>query len=100
VTSFSPSALEGVLAPSKLRKDGIRLGVVGVASIVYALLFEQALVDVLLLAVNGFGVLVATIAIVVALSAARRHGRRALGAAAVYGGCLALHVLAIVLIVA
>jgi hypothetical protein len=91
--------LVGALTPVKLRKDGVRLGVVSVLSIVYALLFDHSVLNVLLIAVNGFGVLVATLALVVAATAIRRHGRAALVALAVYGACLLGHVAAIVLLV-
>ena len=93
------SQIVGALTPAKLRKDGIRLGLVSVPSIVYALLFDHPILDVLLIAVNGFGVLVATVAFIVACTAIRRHGR-ALIAFAVYGACLAGHVAAIVLLLA
>ena len=87
------------LTPAKLRKDGIRLGLVSVLSIGYALVFDQPILNVLLIAVNGFGLLVATIAVVVAGTAIRRHGRAALIGLAVYGACLMGHVVAIVLLV-
>lgn len=90
--------LIGALTPEKLRKDGLRLSLVSVLSIVYALLFDQPVLNVLLIAVNGFGVLVATLALVVAGTAIRRHGRAALIALAVYGACLVGHVVAIVLL--
>jgi len=97
---IAPSGqLIDTLTPAKLRKDGIRLGVLSVLSIGYALLFDQPVLNVLLIAVNGFGVLVATIAVVVAGTAIRRHGQAALIGLAVYGACLIGHVLAIVLLV-
>ena len=98
---ISPSSqLVDALAPAKLRKDGIRLGLVSVLSIAYALLFDHPVLNVLLIAVNGFGVLVAVLALVVACTAIRRHGRRAALALAVYGACLFGHVVAIVLLLA
>jgi hypothetical protein len=90
--------LVDALTPRKLRRDGIRLGVVAVVSIVYSLLFEQRVLDVVLIAVNGFGALIATLALIVAAVAIRRHGRAALIAVAVYGACLAAHLAAIVLL--
>ena len=96
---ISPAGqLAGALAPAKLRKDGIRLGLIAGLSILYALVFEQRLLDVLLIVLNGFGVLVGTIALIVALVATRRQGRAALIALAVYGACTAGHVAAIVLL--
>ena len=92
--------LISALTPAKLRKDGIRLALVSVLSIVYALLFDQPVLNVLLIAVNGFGVLVASLALVVAGTAIRRHGREALIALAVYGACLLGHVVAILLLLA
>jgi hypothetical protein len=97
---IAPSGqLIDALTPAKLRKDGTRLGLVSVLSIGYALLFDQPVLNVLLIAVNGFGVLVATIAVVVAGTAIRRHGRAALIGLAVYGACLLGHIVAIVLLV-
>lgn len=90
--------LISALTPVKLRKDGVRLGLVSVLSIVYALLFDQPVLNVLLIALNGFGVLVATLALVVAATAIRRHGLTALIALAVYGACLLGHVVAIILL--
>lgn len=99
MSPLSPSSqLADALAPVKLRKDGIRLGLVALLSIAYTLVFEQRLVDVLLIAVNGFGVLVGALALIFALFAIRRHGRAALIALAVYGACTAGHVAAIVLL--
>ena len=96
---LAPSGqLVDALSPSKLRKDGIRLGLLSVLSIVYALLFEQRIVDVLLIALNGIGALVAALAVIVAATAARRHGRAALLGLGVYGACLAGHVAAILLL--
>jgi len=97
--SMSPSGqLVGALAPAKLRKDGIRLGLVGALSIISALVLEQQLLEVVLIALNGFGVVVGTLALVVACFALRRHGRAALLALAVYGACLAGHLTAIILL--
>jgi hypothetical protein len=90
--------LSDALGPAKLRKDGVRLGLLSVLSIVYALLFEQRMLDVVLIALNGIGVLVAALAAVVAFSAIRRHGRAALLALGVYGACLAGHVAAVLLL--
>ena len=90
--------LVDALGPAKLRKDGIRLGLLAALSIVYALLIEQAIVDVVLIALNGAGALVATLAAVVAATAIRRHGRPALLALGVYGACLAGHVAAVLLL--
>lgn len=99
MSPVSPSnQLVDALTPAKLRKDGIRLGLVSVLSIVYALLFDQPVLNVLLIAVNAFGVLVATLALIVACTAIRRSGRAALIALTVYGACLAGHVVAIVLL--
>ncbi len=42
MSPLSPSSqLVDALSPSKLRKDGIRLGLVAVLSIIYALVLEQ-----------------------------------------------------------
>lgn len=99
MSPLSPSSqLADALAPVKLRKDGIRLGLVALLSIAYTLVFEQRLVDVLLIAVNGFGVLIGALALIFAFFAIRRHGRAALIALAVYGACTAGHVAAIVLL--
>ena len=57
------------LASAKLRKDGLRLGLLAALSIVYALLFEQPILDVVLIAVNGIGALVATLATIVTATA-------------------------------
>ena len=99
---MSPLAPAGqlvdTLTPAKLRKDGLRLGLVAAASIVYALLYEQAVVDVILIALNGIGALVATIAVIVAAAAIRRHGRAAVPAVAVYGACLVGHLAALALL--
>ena len=83
------SATRSALA--KLRKDGVRLGQLSALSIVYALLFEQPILDVVLIALNGIGALVAALAAVVAFTAIRRQGRAALLALGVYGACLAGH---------
>ena len=91
--------LADALAPTKLRKDGIRLGLVGTFSIVYALLFDQRVLDVLLIGLNGFGVLIGALALIFAAVAIRQHGRAAVIALVVYGGCLLGHVVAIVLLV-
>lgn len=99
VSPISPSShMAGALAPAKVRRDGIRLGLVAVLSIVYALVLDQTVVDVLLIVLNGFGVLVAGLALVVSAATFRRHGRAALVALAVYGACLAGHVAALVLL--
>jgi hypothetical protein len=99
MTSISPSGqLVDALTPAKLRKDGIRLGLFAVLSIVYALVLEQRVLDILLIALNGVGVLVSTLALIVACFALRRHGRAALTALAVYGACLVGHLAAIVLL--
>jgi hypothetical protein len=98
---LSPSSqLVDALSPSKLRKDGIRLGLVAGLSIIYALVLEQPVVDVLLIGLNGIGVLVGALALIVALVAMRRQKRVALIAAAVYGACTAGHIAAIVLLLA
>jgi Na+/proline symporter len=94
----TPGQLADALTPRKLRRDGIRLGLVAVLSILYALVFEQAVLDIVLVALNGFGVLVAALALIVAALAIRRHGRAAAIALAVYGACLAGHLAAIVLL--
>jgi hypothetical protein len=94
----STSHLAGALAPAKLRKDGIRLGLIAVLSILYAIAFEQPVVDVLLIGVNGFGVLIGTLAVAFAAFAIRRHGRAAALALAVYGACTAAHLAAIILL--
>lgn len=99
---MSPTAptshFAGALTPAKLRMDGVRLGLVALVSIIYAVAFEQPVVDVLLIGVNGFGVLVGMLALVVAAVGIRRHGRAAIIALAVYGTCTAAHLLAIVLL--
>lgn len=94
----TPGQVADALTPRKLRRDGIRLGLVSVLSILYALVFEQAVLDIVLVALNGFGVLVAALALIVAGFAIRRHGRAALIALAVYGACLAGHLAAILLL--
>ena len=94
----SSSQLANALTPKKLRTDGIRLGLLAVLSIIYALLFDQRVLDILLIALNGFGALIGTLALIFALVASRRHGRAALLAAAVYGACTAGHIAAIVLL--
>ena len=94
----SSSHLASALTPTKLRKDGIRLGLVAGLSIIYAVAFEQPVLDVLLIGLNGFGVLVGVLALLFALSASRQHGRAAFIALAVYGVCTAAHVAAIVLL--
>ncbi len=94
----SSSHLAGALSPTKLRKDGIRLGLVASLSIIYALAFEQRVLDILLVVLNGFGVFVGVLALLFAFFAIRRHGRAALIAVAVYGACTAGHVAAIVLL--
>jgi hypothetical protein len=99
MSPLSPSTqLVGAFAPAKLRKDGIRLGLVAGLSIVYALAFEQAVVDVLLIGLNAIGVLVTAVAAIVAVAAISRHGRVAGIALAVYGSCLLGHVAALVLL--
>jgi hypothetical protein len=96
---IAPSGqLVDALSPSKLRKDGIRLGLLSVLSIVYALLFEQRILDIVLIGLNGIGALVAALAFVVAAIAVRRHGRAALLGLGVYGACLAGHVAAVLLL--
>ena len=101
MSPLSPSSqLVDALSPSKLRKDGIRLGLVAVLSIIYALVLEQPVVDVLLIGLNGVGVLVGALALIVAIVAIRRQRRVALTAAVVYGACTAGHVAAIVLLLA
>ena len=90
--------ISDTLGPAKLRKDGVRLGLLSALSIVYALLFEQPILDVVLIALNGIGVLVAALAAVVAFTAIRRQGRAALLALGVYGACLAGHVAAVLLL--
>ena len=99
---MAPISLSGqladVLGPAKLRKDGLRLGLLAALSIVYALLFEQRIVDVLLIGLNVIGALVAALAVVVAVSAIGRHGRAALLGLGVYGACLAGHVVAVLLL--
>jgi hypothetical protein len=72
--------------------------VVAVVSIVYAIAFAQPVLDVLLLGVNGFGVLIGTLALAFAAFAVRQHGRAAVAALAVYGACTAAHLVAIVLL--
>jgi hypothetical protein len=99
VSPISPSSqLATALAPRKLRKDGIRLGLIAAISIIYTLLFEQPVFDVLLIVVNSFGVLVGTLALIFACFAVRQYGRAALIALAVYGACTAGHVAAILLL--
>ena len=99
MTPLSPSLqLVGAFAPAKLRKDGIRLGVVAALSIVYALIFEQPVVGVLLIVLNGIGLFVAAVAAIVAVAALRRHGRVAGVALAVYAACLLGHLAALVLL--
>ena len=90
--------ISDTLGPAKLRKDGGRLGLLSALSIVYALLFEQPILDVVLIALNGIGVLVAALAAVVAFTAIRRQGRAALLALGVYGACLVGHVAAVLLL--
>ena len=90
--------ISDTLGPAKLRKDGVRLGLLSALSIVYALLFEQPILDVVLIALNGIGVLVAALAAVVAFTAIRRQGRAALLALGVYGACLAGHLAAVFLL--
>lgn len=92
------SQLAGALAPAKLRKDGIRLGLVAVLSLIYAIAFEQPVLDVLLIGLNGFGVLIGTLALAFAAFAVRRHGRAAVIALCVYGACTAAFLAAIVLL--
>jgi hypothetical protein len=92
------SHFSGALAPAKLRKDGIRLGIVAVVSIVYAVTFEQPVLDVLLIGLNGFGVLVGLLALGFVAVGIRQHGRAAVVALAVYGACTAAHLLAIFLL--
>jgi hypothetical protein len=99
VAPLAPSGqLVDTFAPAKLRKDGLRLGLLAALSIVYALPFEQAVLDVVLIALNGIGAVVATLAAVVAATAIRRHGRPALLALGVYGACLAGLVAAVLLL--
>lgn len=99
MSPLTPSSqLADALAPPKLRKDGIRLGLVALLSVVYTLVFEQRLMDVLLVVLNGFGVLVGALALIFAFVAIRRHGRAAVIALAVYGACTAGHAAAIVLL--
>jgi hypothetical protein len=90
--------LADALTPQKLRRDGIRLGLLAIVSIVYSLVLEQPILDVLLIALNGLGMLVGTLAVVVSAFAVRRHSRPALIALAAYGACLAGHLTAIVLL--
>jgi hypothetical protein len=90
--------LSDAFGPAKLRKDGVRLGLLSALSIVYALLFEQPILDVVLIALNGIAALVAALAVVVAFTAIRRQGRAAVLAFAVYGACLAGHVAAVLLL--
>jgi hypothetical protein len=100
VAPIAPSGqLIDSLAPAKLRKDGLRLGLLAALSIVYALLFEQPILDVVLIALNGIGAVVAILAVIVAGTAIRRHGRPALLALGVYAACLAGHVAAVLLLV-
>jgi hypothetical protein len=99
MSPIAPSShLAAALAPTKLRKDGIRLGLIAVISIVYAIAFDQPVLDVLLIGLNGFGVLIGTLALVFAAFAVRQHGRAAVIAAAVYGACTVGHLAAIVLL--
>ena len=99
MSSRVPTSLfAGALAPAKLRKDGIRLGVIAVLSILYAIAFAQPVLDVLLIGVNSFGVLIGTLALAFAAFAVRRHRRSAVAAAAVYGACTAAHLAAIILL--
>ena len=99
---MAPVSLSGqladVLSPAKLRKDGLRLGLLAALSIVYALLFEQRIVDVLLIGLNVIGVLVAALAVVVAVGAIGRHGRAAMLGLGVYGACLVGHVAAVLIL--
>ena len=96
---ISPSSqLATALAPKKLRTDGIRLGAIAALSIIYALLLEQPVLDVLLIVVNCLGVIVGTLALIFASFAIRQHGRTALIALAVYGACTAAHLAAILLL--
>jgi hypothetical protein len=97
VSPLAPTnQLADALTPAKLRKDGIRLGLVAGLSILYAILFEQPVLDVLLIGVNGFGVLVGMLAVAYAAFSLRRHGRAAAIAMAVYGACTVAHVVAII----
>ena len=99
MSSISPaSQLATALAPKKLRKDGIRLGLIAAVTIIYALLFEQPVLDVLLIILNSLGVLIGTLALIFAMFAIRQHGRAALIALAVYGACTAGHFAAILLL--
>ena len=96
---IAPSGqLASALTPSKVRKDGIRLGAIAAVSIGYALMFEQRVLDVLLIGLNGVGVLIGGVALLFAAFAVRRHGRAAAVGLAVYGACTAAHVAAIVLL--
>ena len=61
-------------------------------------MLDLAVLDVLLIGLNGFGVVVSTLALVVAGTAIRRHRRTALIAVAVYGACLVGHVVAILVL--
>ena len=60
--------------PAKLRKDGIRLGLVSVVSLVYAFVLDHAVLNALLIGLNGFGVLVAMLALAIAGTAIRQGG--------------------------
>jgi hypothetical protein len=61
---------------------------------------DQAFLNVLLIGLNGFGVVVSTLALFVAGTAIRRQSRTALIAVAVYGACLLGHVVAILVLLA
>ncbi|HZG36873.1 MAG TPA: hypothetical protein VEY87_13615 [Gaiellaceae bacterium] len=99
---MSPAAprshLAGALAPTKLRKDAIRLGLLAGVTVGYGVLFAQPVLDALLIGLNGFAVLVTVIAIGFAATALRRHGRTAAIALAVYGASTAAHLVAILLL--
>lgn len=92
------SQLVGALAPAKLRKDGIRLGLVAFGSVIYSLFLSQPFLDGLLLGLNGLGILVSSLALIVALFTISKHARAALIASAVYGTLLAGHLVAIILL--
>jgi hypothetical protein len=72
--------------------------VIAVLSILYAIAFAQPVLDVLLIGVNGFGVLIGTLALAFAAFAVRQQGRAAVVALAVYGACTAAHLAAIVML--
>jgi hypothetical protein len=102
IPTVSPVAPTGLLAdaltPTKLRRDGIRLGLISSFSIIYALVFEQRVLDFLLIGLNGFGVLIGALALIFAAVAIREHGRTAFIALVVYGACTIGHVAAIILL--